>query len=66
HERYRVVPFAVATAVAYIATLFTLGNRLLQLPEQMQAFTMVVQLLGAFSFALLVVCAWFTWGDSRK
>lgn len=66
HERYRVVPFAVATAVAYIATLFALGDRLLQLPEQMQAFTMVVQLLGAFSFALLIVCAWFTWGDSRK
>lgn len=66
HERYRVVPFAVATAIAYIVTLFALGNRLLQMPDHMQAFTTVAQLLGVFSLVLLLVCAWFTWGASRK
>ncbi|MGZ4987799.1 MAG: lipopolysaccharide biosynthesis protein [Limisphaerales bacterium] len=65
HERYRVVPFAVVIAVAYLGTLFALGNHLVHM-EQMQAFTTVVQLLGVFSLVLVVVCAWFTWGPSRK
>ncbi len=66
HERYKVVPFAVAIAVGYLVTLFALSDRLLQMPEQMQAFSMVVKLLGLFSLALMVVCAWFTWGTSRR
>src|SRR5262249_53163867 len=37
HERYKVVPFAVAIAVGYLVTLFALSDRLLQMPEQMQA-----------------------------
>lgn len=66
HERYRVVVFAVVIAVAYLCTLFALGDRLLHMNDQMQAFTAVVKLLGAFSLALFAVCAWFTWGRSRR
>lgn len=66
HERYRVVPFAVVIAIAYLSTLFALGNHLVHLSDQMQAFTMVVQLLGVFSLVLFAVCSWFTWGPSRR
>jgi O-antigen/teichoic acid export membrane protein len=66
HERYRVVPYAVVIAVAYLCTLFALGNHLVHVNDQMQAFTTVVQLLGAFSTGLFAVCAWFTWGPSRR
>jgi O-antigen/teichoic acid export membrane protein len=66
HERYRVVPFAVIIAVGYLGTLFALGDQLRHMNDQMHAFTTVVQLLGAFSLALLIVCAWFTWGPSRQ
>ena len=66
HERYRVVPFAVLIAVAYLSTLFAMGNHLLHMDGQMHAFTTVVQLLGAFSLVLFAVCSWFTWGPSRR
>lgn len=66
HERYRVVPFVVATAIGYLVTLFAMGGRLSQVHNQMQAFTTVVQLMGLFSVVLLVVSVWFTWGPSRK
>jgi O-antigen/teichoic acid export membrane protein len=62
HEKYGVVPFAVAISIGYICTLFAIGNHLQQLSNQMQAFTIVVQMLGYFSTALLAACAWFTWG----
>jgi hypothetical protein len=66
HERYKVVPFAVVIVAGYLVTLFALSDRFLQMPQPMQAFLMVVKLLGVFSFGLFAVCSWFTWGPSRR
>jgi O-antigen/teichoic acid export membrane protein len=66
HERYKVVPFAVVIVAGYLVTLFALSDRFLQMPQPMQAFLMVVKLLGVFSLALFAVCGWFTWGPSRR
>ena len=42
------------------------GQDLLNIKDQMRAFTIVVQLLGLFSVVLMGVSAWFTWGKKSK
>jgi O-antigen/teichoic acid export membrane protein len=66
HERYAVAPFAAIVAAGFPVTLYLLGNQLLQTADQMHAFTVVVQLLGAFSLLLLLVAGWFTWGRAAR
>jgi len=55
-KRYGVVPFMVLLAVAYG---FTLPYMLRHYPG---SFVVALQTLGAFTFLLFLVCAWFTWG----
>ena len=60
--RFQVVPWLVGVALSYGGTLAWLGysGRLVQM-EQLAAFRLVIQILGAFSLILLAVGAWFTW-----
>ncbi len=64
-ERYWIVPWTVAVAVAFIGTLFLLKNHLLQL-EPFAAFRLVAQTIGGFNLLLLVIAAFFTWGHRPK
>jgi O-antigen/teichoic acid export membrane protein len=60
-ERFDSVPWLVVVAAAYGAALMMRAEVFQQAP-QFQAFKMVVQTIGVFSFLLLSVAAWFTWG----
>jgi len=59
-ERFRVVPWMLAIALAYGATLWIVSPHLQQ-SDQVVAFRTIVQILGAFSLLLLLVCSYFTW-----
>ena len=59
-QKFSIVPWLVVITVGYGITLFFLKDILKTMPA-FDAFKRIVQTLGLFNFALLVVAAWFTW-----
>jgi O-antigen/teichoic acid export membrane protein len=59
-QKFSIVPWLVVITVAYGITLFFLKDTLKPMPA-FDAFKRIVQTIGIFNFALLVVAAWFTW-----
>lgn len=64
-KRFRIVPWAVAVAVAFVTTLFLLQSRLLAM-EPFAAFRLVAQVIGGFNLLLLSLAIVFTWGLTGK
>jgi O-antigen/teichoic acid export membrane protein len=64
-ERFQAVPWLLAVALAYGATLWYRQDAL-RAAERFAAFGMVVRTLGGFSLLLLGVASWFTWGPGRE
>lgn len=64
-ERYAAVPWLVAVAAGYAATLLLLRGRLAALPA-MEGFRAVLLVLGGFSALLLLVAAGFSWAAARR
>jgi len=58
-ENWKVVPWLTATAIGYGLSLSYYLNSPAAAP--FDAFRTVIQILGAFSLALLVIAAYFTW-----
>jgi O-antigen/teichoic acid export membrane protein len=63
-ERYGIVPFAAVLPLAYTVTLF-LFVRQTTLPP-FEAFTRIIQILMAYSTALMAVAIWFSIRASRE
>jgi hypothetical protein len=60
NKQYRVVPFLVLAAAAYVATVMIAAS-----PDAVAAdyshFTLVIKILGLFNLLFLAVCLFFTW-----
>ena len=60
-ERFRVVPWLMLVAAAYLLTLWLRVPVLAKALEPLAAFRGVVEILGGFNLLLLAVAAVFTW-----
>jgi O-antigen/teichoic acid export membrane protein len=59
-QKFKIVPWLVVVAIGYGVALYLLKDHLKTLPAFV-GFKRVVQTLGAFNFALLVIATWFSW-----
>jgi O-antigen/teichoic acid export membrane protein len=59
-EKFKVVPWIVIVALAYVTTLLLVGSHVIN-QKPLAAFTRIVQILGSFSLILLSVSIYFTW-----
>lgn len=65
HEKFAIVPWLVALAGAFTATLFLLTKHFLAL-EMHAAFRQIVQILTGFNLLAFGLALWFTWGRAEK
>ncbi len=59
-QKFSIVPWLILISIGYGVALFLLKDSLKMMPA-FDGFKRVVQTLGAFNLALLIVAAWFTW-----
>jgi hypothetical protein len=59
-QKFKIVPWLVVVAIGYGVALYLLKDHLKTLPAFV-GFKRVVQTLGAFNFALLLIATWFSW-----
>jgi O-antigen/teichoic acid export membrane protein len=64
-ERFQAVPWLLLVAAGYGVALWARQSAF-RAVDQATGFRMVVLTLGAFSLLLLLVAAWFTWGNRRE